>query len=112
MPDDFILQVNWVTGLSVPLTHFKLQLFTLFCCYRMIKRFQSWLSQADSSDTDKCEADSSSVEHSDVCGVSSTTQTQVCKVPEFPLFPLSKGFLICLERSTESLRKVLEGIKD
>lgn len=82
--------------------------------YRIIKRFKSWISHADNLNKNNLsEEHNSTVKDTDIVseGASCSAEIKTCKIPEFPLFPLSKGFLICLRRFTQKLLEELENTK-
>ena len=74
---------------------------------RTIERYKSWLSH--SNKLPQRSEDGSSTLHKNGCISDETVsqQTEQFKTPDFPLFPVSKGFCKCLERNIELFNKAL-----
>jgi hypothetical protein len=68
---------------------------------RTIVRYKSWLSH--SNKLSQSSEDGSSTLPQNDCTSSETVsqQAEQFKTPDFPLFPVSKGFCKCLERNIE-----------
>lgn len=78
--------------------------------FRIIERYKSWLSNSrERPESSEAERVGSSTLLQNDCTVSPemTLQKTEFKMPDFPLFPVSKGFCKCLERNIELFSKTL-----